>query len=74
LPANPGRIVGSLDYEIVKHGFNIRHGEYYLYKFNVGRITGYSVEAEQFTKHIGIFYSHRPSNGDQFNIVTAFPF
>ena len=74
LPANLGRIVGNLDYEIVKHGFNIRHGKYYLYKFNVGYIIGYSIEAEQFTKHIGIFYSYWPSNGDQFNIVTAFPF
>ena len=64
----------SLDYEIVKQGFNYRHGEFYLYKFNVDRIIGYSIEAEQYTKHIGIFYTYRSSNGDQFNIVTAFPY
>ena len=64
----------SLDYEIVKEGFNYRHGEFYLYKFNVDRIIGYSIEAEQFTKHIGIFYTYRSCNGDQFNIVTAFPY
>lgn len=64
----------SLDYEIVKHGFNFRHGEYFLYKFNVDRIIGYSVDAERFTKDIGIYYSYRPSNGDQFDIITAFPF
>ena len=29
----------SLDYEIVKEGFNYRHGEFYLYKFNVNRTT-----------------------------------
>ena len=27
----------SLDYEIVKQGFNYRQGEFYLYKFNVNR-------------------------------------
>ena len=64
----------SSDYEIVKEGFNYRHGEFYLYKFNVDRIIGYSIEAEQLTKHIGIFYTYRPCDGDQFNIVTAFPY
>ena len=29
----------SLDYEIVKEGFSYRHGEFYLYKFNVNRTT-----------------------------------
>ena len=64
----------SLDYEIVKEGFNYHHGEFYLYKFNVDRIIGYSIEAEQFTKHIGIFYTYRSCNSDQLNIVTAFPY
>ena len=45
----------SLDYEIVKQGFNFGHGEFYLHKFSVDRIIGYSIEAEQFTKHIRIF-------------------
>ena len=61
----------SLDYEIVKQGFNFRHGEFYLYNFKVDLIIGYSIEAEPFTKHIGIFYTYRSSNGDQFNIATA---
>ena len=30
----------SLDYEIVKQGFNFRHGEFYLNKFNVDGIIG----------------------------------
>ena len=64
----------SSDYEIVKEGFNYRHCEFYLYKFNVDRIIGYSIEAGQFTKHIGIFYTYRPCDGDQFNIVTSFPY
>ena len=64
----------SSDYEIVKEGFNYRHGEFYLYKFNVDRIIGYSIEAEQFTKHIGTFYTYRRCDADQFNIVTAFPY
>ena len=64
----------SLDYEIVKQGFNFRHGEFYLYYFKVDLIIGYSIEAEQFTKHIGIFYTYRSSNGDQFNIATVFPY
>ena len=51
----------SSDYEIVKEGFNYRHGEFYLYKFNVDRIIGYSIEAEQFTKHIGVFFVPLPS-------------
>ena len=63
----------SSDYKIVKEGFNYRHGEFYLYKFNVDQIIGYSIEAEQFTKHIGIFYTCRPCDGDQFTIVTTFP-
>ena len=50
----------SSDYEIVRE-FNYRHGEFYLYKFNVDRIIGYSIEAEQFTKHIGIFFVPLPS-------------
>ena len=57
----------SSDYKIVKD-------EFYLYKFNVDRIIGYSIEAEQFTKHIGTFYTYRPCDADQFNIVTAFPY
>ena len=60
----------SLDYEIVKSGFNFCH----LYNFKVDLIIGYSIEAEQFTKHIGIFYTYWCSNGDQFNIATAFPY
>ena len=51
----------SSDYEIVKEGFNHRHGEFYLYKFNVDRIIGYSIEAEQFTKHIGVLFVPLPS-------------
>ena len=64
----------SSHYEIVKEGFNYRHGEFYLYKVNVDRIIGYSIEAEQFTQHIGTFYTYRPCDADQFNIVTAFPY
>ena len=65
----------SSDYEIVKEGFNYRHGEFYLFiKFNVDRIIGYSIEAEQFTKHIGTFYTYWRCDADQFNIVTAFPY
>ena len=64
----------SLDYEIVKQGLNFRHGEFYLDNFKVDLIIRFSIEAEQFTKHIGIFYTYRSSNGDQFNIATAFPY
>ena len=64
----------SLDYEIVKQGLNFRHGEFYLYNFKVDLVIRFSIEAEQFTKHIGIFYTYWSSNGDQFNIATAFPY
>ena len=74
LPLTDLMFQDSLDYEIVKQGFNFRHGEFYLHKFNVDQIIGYSIEAEQFTKHIRIFYTYRSSDGNQFNIVTAFPY
>ena len=55
LPLTDLMFQDSLDYEIVKQGFNFRHGEFYLHKFNVDRIIGYSIEAEQFTKHFVFF-------------------
>ena len=74
LPLTDLMFQDSLDYEIVKQGFNFRHGEFYLHKFNVDWIIRYSIEAEQFTKRIRIFYTYRSSNGNQLNIVTAFPY
>ena len=74
LPLTDLMFQDSLDYEIVKQGFNFRHGEFYLHKFNADWIIRYSIEAEQFTKLIRIFYTYRSSNGNQLNIVTAFPY
>ena len=74
LPLTDLMFQDSLDYEIVKKGFNFRHGEFYLHKFNVDWIIRYCIEAEQFTKPIRIFYTYRSSNGNQLNIVTAFPY
>ena len=68
LPLTDLMFQDSLDYEIVKQGFNFCHGEFFLHKFNVDWIIGYSIEAAQFTKHNCIFYTYRSSNGNQLNI------
>ena len=38
LPLTDLMFQDSLDHEIVKQGFNFRHGEFYLHKFNEGQL------------------------------------
>lgn len=61
------------DYEIVRQGYNARHGHFYLYVFDVKEVIRYST-SKQPTTRIAIYYSQFPSLRDQLQIITAYPY
>lgn len=61
------------DYEIVRQGYNARHGHFYLYVFDVKEVIRYS-KSKQLTTRIAIYYSQFPSLRDQLQIITAYPY
>ena len=60
-------------YRIEKAGFDYKHGNCYLYISNLRKVLGFSTSGKP-CKELAVYYSHFPSYGDRFRIISAYTF
>ena len=61
------------DVELMERGWKQGHCDYYIYVFDLYKCVGLDSWGYP-CRHIAVYFSHKPSFSDKFQIITAYPF